>query len=174
MRSTTYGAIPQQDPDITTTNTPAVADRSFDGNNVYYLKEPDLPLHRRVRKAFLVALPLIISAVIMGGFAFYLYRHFNKFYPPHTGVKQIRSSSPTTDVVTPTTTTTTTTSATNTELADTQSSDGYLHAVSTKNMEPSPDAAISGTAACTAHAKCAGLVGNCCPTPTGKMLDCCK
>ena len=136
----------------------AVADQSFDAAHTYYLQN-NTPW--TMKKVLLIAVPILAAVMIVGGFAFFLLRDFNHLYPgrggdkseyyAHGGEKVVPSSS-TTGVESPI-------------IPASTASDKSKTAVSSKHDD------IGAT--CGVHPDCAHLIGNCCPTSAGKMLDCC-
>ena len=138
----------------------AADDQPFDAAHTYYLTDNT---RWTVKKVLLVAVPILAAAMIVGGFAFFLLRDFSHLYPgrggdksdyyAHGGEKVVPSSSSTTGIDSPITPASSTT-------ADYKSKSG-----SSKHDD------IGAT--CGVHPDCAHLLGNCCPTPEGKMLDCC-
>jgi hypothetical protein len=134
------------------------ADQSFDAAHTYYLTDNT---RWTMKKVLLIAVPILAAVMIVGGFAFFLLRDFSHLYPgrggdkseyyAHGGEKVVPSSSTTTGINSPITPAST---------AGDKSKSG-----SSKNND------IGAT--CGVHPDCAHLLGNCCPTSSGKMLDCC-
>lgn len=154
---TNYGSVEASE------NT--AVDQPFDADNAYYLKGSASRLTReqRMRKALLVAVPILAAILIVGGAALFLFRDFNHLYPGQGGSVRDRGGYPRT----PGSSTTTTT---------TKSSDSHSNSFSPPSSSKDKGSASEGLMACSAHPKCASaqLIGDCCPTSLGVMLDCCN
>ena len=108
------------------------------------------------------AIPLLVAALVMGGAALYLVHDFGFLYPGGG------RSQPEPYYHSGTTTPTTTTHANDKPVYDTKAK----HVDSTVIRDNSTS--FHGEAACLAHPKCSGLVGDCCPTPDKEVLWCCS
>ena len=68
-----YGAISKEEEE---------RDPSFDADNAYYLKDSvSLTPQQRIKKFCLVAVPVLVAVVIVGGAALFLLRDFTHLYP---------------------------------------------------------------------------------------------
>lgn len=120
-------------------------DKPFDAAHTYYLPgDKKLSREERLRRILTIGLPIIIALLIMGGAALYLLKDFNRLYPGPGGSPSTASRSA--------------------PLGPTNKSKPSIPATTTKT---------SKNASCSAHKKCAALVGDCCPTSRGIFLDCC-
>jgi len=156
MPSDNYGSIEESE------NAPL--NRTFDADHAYYLKDGSrapLTFKQRLRKYSLIAVPLLAAVLIIGGAAFFLLRNFNHLYPGSSGGYGEETR------------------------AKEKAKHDYSTGVTAPATSPAgPTASASsvstgsgkGTAACASNPKCAeaGLLGQCCPTAAGVMLECCK
>lgn len=156
---TNYGAVQGSNDDLP-------ADRSFDADRAYYLKDSAAPLtsRQKCRRLLSVGFPLVVAVLIMGGFAWFLLKDFNHLYPgrgggspdgsgyehvvPSTGKKALDDGG-----------------ARPSDPNDATASSGAIR-------KPT---AVGSVATCASHERCAklGLIGNCCPTDKGVVLECC-
>lgn len=137
-----------------------VTDRSFDPDNAYYVKETSLPLQQRLKKMLICSMPILAAILIVGGAALYLLRDFNSLYPGAGGHGD----------KTPQYSGATTTTRHSSLPQD------YQSAETTQSPEANSKSphVNSGSADCSAHPDCSGLVGVCCPTGDGVFLGCCS
>lgn len=168
--------VPNKLPDygaVATTEEGVPADRSFDADNAYYLKggsaDANLTPQQRFKKIIVVAVPIIFAVAIIGGAAFLILRtvypgsHFGGGEPTHrSGGRPTIVHSVTDDdapLVEP----------------SVPAPSGPKHETPS-NSKTTETKQSSGDPACSAHPKCssAGLIGDCCPTSRGIMLDCCN
>jgi len=146
------------------------ADRSFDENQAYYLKERQLTREQKIRKFSACAIPILAAILIIGGAAFYLLKDFNSLYPGHSGGNsnfQYPSVDRKADASAKSDTGSSSSSSNNSPM--TPQTSGTSASVQSEEKHAS-DVASS----CLAHEKCKGLVGECCPTLDGTFLLCCK
>jgi hypothetical protein len=153
-----YGAVSKEDPDR------MEADRPFDANQTYYLRDESRWTTRRI---MLVLIPILAAILIMGGISWFLFEDFGHLYPGRGGDygsfgKGGGGSEPTS------TKGVTTSKETQEETTTSSSSKSAGASTSAKNL-PMDD--IGAT--CAVRPDCAGLVGYCCPTKEGVMLNCC-
>jgi hypothetical protein len=128
-------------------------DKSFNTDNIYYLKDESTPA-QRWRKLMLTSIPIILALAIVGGFALYLVRDFGTLYPsPGSGSSKSTS---------------TTVRVRDKNSAPSPVPRGPSLPTNTKHASSS-----SGDAACSAHEGCSSLVGDCCPSK-GIVLECCN
>ena len=144
-------------------------DQSFDAANTYYLTDNS---RWTIKKMFLIAVPILAAAMIVGGFALFLLRDFSHLYPGRGGDKTSYHAVGVERVVP----SSSTHSGTDSAVAGGHiSGNSDSQTVSTKNDKgkswPSHDEDIAAT--CGVHPDCASLIGNCCPASSGIMLDCC-
>ena len=145
-------------------------DSGFDETNTYYLKgASDTPLtfHQRLRKALLVAVPLIAAVLIIGGATLFLLRDFSHLYPSHGGSGGLNER----ESVYHGTKGTTSVTSSSSSSSSSETMPSSSHASSGSKLTH----AASG-AACADHPQCAssGLTGDCCPSAAGDMLYCCN
>ena len=149
----TYGAVAQGE-DVSLDREP-----SYDIDNTYYVKERTLSRKERCQQIMLVALPLLAAFIIIGGFALYLLRDAHILSPEPGGGGSTRPA------VVP------------------RSSSGEGPYPEAPKPAPAPEPAAkkvphssNGSASCASNAKCKdlGLLGECCPTAKGEILDCCN
>lgn len=144
-------------------------DRSFDADNAYYLKDSSsntrLSPQQRFRKLIVVAVPIVLAIFIIGGAAFLILR---TVYPSgHGGETAHRTGGRPTIVH---------------SVHDDDEVEPSVPAPSSpkhgppSNTETTDAKKSSGDAACSAHPRCysSGLIGDCCPSGDGVMLDCCN
>jgi hypothetical protein len=155
----TYGAI------ITDEESAAapVNHRSFDSSHLAFLPGSTLTRQQRLRKFFLALFPIFVAALFMGGVVYFLLHDFNHLYPAgHNGsVPDAR----------PTTTHHTLPKPTADKFSTNEDDDDRRNTDHSRFKSTS----ATGGALCSAHSKCAslGLIGNCCPSNSGDILDCC-
>jgi hypothetical protein len=157
LKAPRYGTIPIQD---------EVADSSFDADQAYYLKETSRPQWRR---RILGGLPLLAALLIMGGVSYLLYRSFDRLYPGPGGGREEPAPI---------------------QRKPINREDNHKNILPPepplkppepplKPPEPplKPPAKPSkndyAVAQCTAYPKCSALIGDCCPTDQGIILECC-
>lgn len=145
--SKNYGAVEQPQPD----------EEAYDIDNVYYVKEREVSAAEKRRKFLLVALPILIALLLVGGFTYYLLSGAHILKPEGAGGSggEIKTS-PT--IISP---------------SSPSKSSGRVSTPAPK--EKTKSSASSGPTTCDANEKCAnlGLSGDCCPTKAGVMLNCC-
>jgi hypothetical protein len=129
--------------------------KSFDEKDAYYLKESTLSPEERRRKCMRMALPIITAVLMIGGFAMFLLRDFGILYPGRSGGKNKIPSDPLYPID-------------NTRIDDTLDK----HSNSKPILDEGKKSGMATS--CFAHEQCAGLVGECCPTPDGVFLQCCS
>ncbi|CAB9519703.1 expressed unknown protein [Seminavis robusta] len=137
--------------------------RSFDEKDTYYLNESRLTPEERKRKCLLLAVPLVLAVLIIGGFTLFLLRDFDFLYPGRNGGNRHRTPRTPIPVYpsdTGSSTATEDTSSTGTSTSTSTSTDSA--------------AGSSPGASCLAHEKCTGLTGDCCPSIDGLFLQCCN
>jgi cytoskeletal protein RodZ len=157
----------------------------FKETDLLYVQDSLSPKEKRM-KIIKIAVPIIVAVVLIGGLALFLLRGFTNLYPGPSGSKihsyssepeylPSSSSSSSTNkrspVSAPLTPSTTFKTATSTE-------DETTAASSTKENTSSSSSSYknhAGSSSCGDNQKCkaAGLTGQCCPTVSGDMLDCC-
>jgi len=150
--------------DVFPTNNTADLDRPFDANQTYYLKSSssDSNWKQRMRRFLVGSVPIAMAVVIMGFFTLYLLRDFTHLYPSRGGDEAIGKS----------------TEITHHSYDDDDAVPApYVHPTAPQVTPPVPsptNTSGTGSAACSAHPKCAALQGDCCPTLDGLNLDCCN
>jgi len=166
-----YGAVASAD------DEEKAVDQSFDAANTYYLRETT---RWSTKKCLLIAVPILGAILIVGGFALFLLRDFSHLYPgrggdksgyyAHGGEHVVPSSSKTTSGVNAPMTPSSKTDddETGDESSESKTTTTTKHDKS-KSVAPNKDAG----ATCAVHPDCAGLIGNCCPTDKGVVLECC-
>jgi hypothetical protein len=176
MVITTYGSVADTttattttnatiDPEIQTADAASSVDDLYDADNTYYLKGDG----RRIwtpERIWNLVLPLLIAGLLVGGAAMFLLRDFGTLYP---GQGNTRTS---TSIPSGSTTFSNKDTTNDDEIAaksHSSSSSSNIKQHHTKNFIPPNDVGAS----CTVHPDCSMLVGNCCPTVEGKMLECC-
>lgn len=146
----TYGTAPEAG---------AAADQEYDIDNTYYVKEREMSRKERITKFVLLALPILLALLLVGGFAFYVISHVLERGGGH---KNIQVTSP----------------------SGTSSSGGGREGSRPGTYPSGPQPAhapkvkshtSSNSADCSENTKCAdlGLIGACCPTKAGVTLGCC-
>lgn len=152
--NTSYGAVEEGE-----------ADKSFDEKNTYYLKEKTLTGDQKIRKLTAVAVPILIAVVIVGGAALFLLKDFGSLYPGRNGGKEPSSYVSSRSDEYPEIT----------EAPDSitkKTKDHSTHSSSSPPNKYKKDPSFVASS-CIAHAKCNGLVGDCCPSKSGTFLNCC-
>mmetsp|Transcript_14644 Transcript_14644/g.31837 ORF Transcript_14644/g.31837 Transcript_14644/m.31837 type:complete len:135 (+) Transcript_14644:118-522(+) len=117
---------------------------TFDEKNAYYLNESESRFSWT--RFSRAAVPIIIALVIMGGFGYGMSHGFNNLYGPPKGTGD-----------------------------DSIKQDESW--IPLDNSNDDSGGTLSGSSAkCAKHEKCAALalLGNCCPTNKGGMLECCN
>lgn len=153
-----YGAVSKEDPDS------MAADRPFDANQTYYLRDESRWTTRRI---MLVLVPILAAILIMGGISWFLFEDFGHLYPGRgsdTGSFGQGGGS-----CKPTSTQGVTSSTKAQEETTTNTFSKTAGSSTTAKNPPMDD--IGAT--CAVHPDCAGLTGYCCPTKEGVMLNCC-
>lgn len=153
-----YGAIPETDDQG--------IDESFDANNAYYLQGNG---DCTPRKVFLVSVPLLGAALIVGGAVWYLLSDFNNLYPGRGGPS---NDYPTKGVPRPVMIPTRTESTH--EISNVYPTKGVPRPVSIPTRTVSTHEIDDNNASCSAHLACSKLLGECCPTGDGIFLSCCN
>jgi hypothetical protein len=135
------------------------ASEGFDSNNTYYLTDNG---SWTCRKLFLMAVPLLGAALIIGGAVWYLLSDFNHLYPgPGPTTTGSRSEGHTIRVPPP--------PPVPAIAPSPQKVTQKVEQKSNNENSKSDDAA-----SCISHPACSGLIGDCCPTSAGVLLDCCN
>jgi hypothetical protein len=135
-------------------------DRSFDADHAYYLKsESNLSFQQKIRKYGVAAVPIILAALMLGFFTLYLLRNLSILYPARGSEQVIKGEAGHT-----TTVSTVEFHGGDDQISPVKSAE-HEKAFKTKDLDE--------TSACSAHPNCVRLIGSCCPTTTGTMLDCC-
>ncbi|GKY96868.1 hypothetical protein MPSEU_000645900 [Mayamaea pseudoterrestris] len=150
-----YGAVEADDN--------AAVDRTFDAESTYYLPSSNgapLSFRQRTRKLLNVWVPILLAVFIMGGFAWYLLRDFNNLYPGRGGGSPDGGT-----VVLPT----------GKKSLDDSKAQSISRGPSDASTTASGKRLESSNASCAAHSACQKLelIGNCCPTDKGVVLECC-
>jgi hypothetical protein len=168
QNTSTYGSIPKSEEGI-----PQAQQQSdfFDSDSTYYLKDDRKWTYQKMVST---AIPLIGAVLIIGGAVVFLLRDFNHLYPGRGGSGDSGPSSSSNDntlrtlplpVVSP--------------IAQQQPKPVPVLVLPVLRA-PAPvkrsklDSPTSLTSSCLLHAKCDGLIGECCPTEDGIFLDCCS
>lgn len=143
-------------------------DQSFDADQTYYLRSgSDLTFKQKLRKYAVAAVPILLAALIMGFFTFYLLRNFSHLYPARGGEPVIKREPSHTTTVT----------------AEDYHGEDQNNAVKTPEIHHRPltdddekpiRSKTEGSSSCSAHPNCSHLIGDCCPSANGVMLDCCN
>jgi hypothetical protein len=151
--SSSYGAVEGTGGSATT----GPPDGSFDTSESYYLTNSTSSRTVTLRKFFLVAFPILIAALIVGGAALFLSRDFDRLYPGHGGSVEHAGG------------------ATRTDRPSSSSTASATRTKAKTGEDVSKSTVIGGSGACASHPVCAtaGLIGDCCPTDEGIQLDCC-
>ena len=140
----------------------------YDIANTYYVKERELTSREKWTKFLLAALPILAAFLIVGGFTLYLL--FDSGILGHGahaggGGGEAISSPSKKGGENPFAT------------SKSESSSSVPSPISGRGSAPLKTTThASGSSACSANEKCAklGLVGACCPTNNGVMLNCCN
>ena len=170
---TSYGSVP-------TTIETVEQGTGFQEGSVYYLKEKTLTSKERFQKLVLVAVPLAVSLLIVGGAAYFLTRGFDSLYPApgeagHVNIPHFTPSTHTFDDAAPP-------SPPGPSPVHQPYGPPIASPVSTASTSSSSSSSSTGGGSsaggdsdCSAHPKCSdlGLSGSCCPTGEGIVLGCC-
>ena len=127
----------------------------FDEKDMYYVKD-NTTREQKMRKLFLIAVPILAAILIIGGAALFLFKDFDNLYPGKGGGNK-----------------------------EPMPSTKHHITVSSTKAAPAPSPATSdsesaggsgGAKDCSANEKCKELelIGNCCPTSEGIFLGCCN
>jgi hypothetical protein len=184
MVVTTYGSVVDGsatsvvtpapiDPEIESADAAPLLDDPFDADQTYYLKTSS---HRTwtTQRIWSLILPLLCAGLLIGGSAFFLLRDFGHLYPGEgNGGSDTSRSIPTGSNYKEESTITDKISTSNSQdkygsLVSTTSN--KQHHTASRDYIPPDDAGAS----CAVHPDCSLLIGNCCPTVDGKMLECCS
>jgi hypothetical protein len=159
-----YGSVEDKpatrDPELDTADAAPATD--FDA--AYYLKQPQQCWN--AQRLWNLLMPLVVAALIVGGAAAFLLRDFGNLYPGsgNGGTDTSRAIKPS-DFSNPSSEAT----SVSNEKKESSSTSGTSSRHRTKDFVPPDDAGSY----CDVHPDCSMLIGKCCPTPEGKMLDCC-
>ena len=177
---TSYGSVP------TTIETVEQGGAAFQEGNVYYLKERPLSSKERFQKLILVAVPLFVSLLIVGGAAFFLFRGFDHLYPGpgeegHVDIPHFTPSAHNFDEATPPEAAPVhepfgpPIASPVSVPAPTSSSSTTTTTASSGGGKSGDGKSEGGDSDCSAHANCValGLTGSCCPSTGGIFLNCC-
>lgn len=156
-RTTTYGSIEGGE-----------SDTAFDLTDTYYLGEGETSAESRRTKCFSIGATLLVAVFIIGGAALFLSRDFGHLYPGSRGDTHYYDNhnydkAESNDATVPDGPATTPIPRGDSST----STDSHTSSKSkTQQFENS---------ACSENEKCKEreLLGECCPTSTGKFLDCC-
>lgn len=171
MPAATYGSV--DNPSSGNENKEAEEEQQqhFQETNLLYYKGRTLSQQEKTAKLIKIAVPIVIAILLIGGLAWFLLGDFGHLYPGPSGAKQPGYSY---TISSPAATPPTSSSEVSSKSHSGSSS-------STTSSEPAPapkdsSHSSSGAAACSAHSACStlGLVGECCPTSSGTMLECCS
>jgi len=150
----------------------AALDRPFDAADAYYLKDGEggggsgrrRAWKERVKKCSLACVPLLAAVLIVGLAVFFLLRDFNHLYPGggRGGGEEsrARNRNPNKDY----------------EISNEDLEPPAPHSSSSSSSSANTKSSSSGgSSSCASHSKCAeaGLLGDCCPTTSGVVLECC-
>jgi hypothetical protein len=178
MVRTTYGSVEDTttattpvtiDPEIQTADAASsVDDDPFDANHTYYLKGDGRP-YWTTQRIWNLLLPLLVAGLLIGGAAAFLLRDFGTLYPG-----QGNGGTDTSQSIPSRSSTSSIKDSTNND-GNSGTSQSYSSNSSNKHHHkndflPPNDAG----ATCSVHPDCSMLIGNCCPTVEGKMLECCN
>lgn len=157
-----YGSVDDQpasrDPELDTADAAPITE--FDA--AYYLKDSQESCWNPRRLGNLLG-PLLVAALIMGGAAAFLLRDFGTLYPGSGG-----GGSDTSRAIQPNDVSSSSSSSSPTKSSSSGSSTSASRHHS-KGFVPPNDAGAD----CSVHPDCSMLLGKCCPTLDGEMLDCC-
>ncbi|KAG7348515.1 hypothetical protein IV203_017220 [Nitzschia inconspicua] len=157
----------------------------FQETDLLFYKGRTLSQKEKTVKLIKIAVPVFIAVLLIGGLTWLLLGGFGNLYPGPSGSKPPDSSSYGRPIPTPQSTGSTT--STKTTIDTTSTSSKSHSSVSepvaaapkespTTSTSTSTHSSATGGAACSAHSHCdaIGLIGDCCPTTEGTMLDCCS
>lgn len=133
---------------------------TFDANTTYYLKDTN---RWTFRKLISLTVPLLGAVLILGGAVWYLLSDFNHLYPGHESSSSSSSSYEKRQ------------NGGSSTVSSTSSSNQISPKATPKESEITPSNKGKGMkiAACRNYEACSALIGDCCPTPEGKTLECC-
>lgn len=180
MVGTTYGSIEDSntiaasiDPEVEKADASPAVDDPYDSEQTYYLKDTRPWTSQRIWNLFL---PLLVAVLLVGGAALFLLRDFGTLYPGqgNSGADTSRSIPIASGSTTYSDKTFPTIDDKNSNSDNDQSSRSRdkiaEHHSSERNYITSKD---DIGASCNLHPDCSMLIGRCCPTFDGKMLECC-
>lgn len=141
-------------------------DTQFDSNNTYYLKDTrKWTVHRLI----LLFVPIVGATLLVGGAVWYLLSDFNHLYPgtysSDSGDKH--SHDDTSKIVQSHENSLSAVGSSSKSLSDSTLQSSQIK--DTNRVIRSP-----GNSSCDAHQSCVTLLGDCCPTFDGVILECCK
>lgn len=151
-------------------------DQSFDAENTYYLGQTT---RWTFKKMMLVAVPILGAILIVGGFALFLLKDFNHLYPGRGGEKSGYYEHGGEHVVQSSRSSSRTSNSAERSIpmssprVDDADDDDERQTTNSKHLAIPPLNDDAG-ANCAVHPDCKGLIGLCCPTSAGAILDCCK
>ncbi len=135
-------------------------DRSFDADHTYYLKsESNLSFQQKLRKYGVAAVPILLAALMLGFFTLYLLRNLSILYPARGSEQVIKGEAGHTTTV---------------SAVEYHGGEQTSPVKSAEHEKSFKSKDLDGSSSCSAHPNCAHLIGTCCPTTTGTMLDCCN
>jgi hypothetical protein len=154
----------------------------FKETDLLYYKGRTLSPKEKTAKLIKIAVPVVTAVLLIGGLTWFLLGDFGHLYPGPSGPKPPDSSSisrPVASSVTPAAAptvpssrsyTTTTAGTTATEPVPKKTPAIKDSTASTPTSIP------GGSSSCLSHSKCSdlGLIGDCCPTTDGYILNCCS
>jgi hypothetical protein len=133
-----------------------------------YYKGRSLSQKEKTAKLIKIAVPVAIAVLLIGGLTWFLLGDFGHLYPGPSGPKSPSSS----HIISSPEASKQTSTATSSK----------SHSSASEPPKASPATAThssstsSGGSSCSANSKCdgLGLIGDCCPSAAGVMLECCS
>jgi hypothetical protein len=140
----------------------------FKETDLLYYKEKEPSRQEKMMKIVKIAVPIIIAFLLIGGFAWVLFKDFGRLYPGPAGshIPDHPPAAAPAPAFVPDKGPQPTIIQKYAELPASTGSSSSSSTTSTKS--------ISGSA-CAANSRCSalGLTGECCPTSAGTVLECC-
>jgi hypothetical protein len=178
-----YGSVNQQGGDDEEEKAGTAADTTaFKETDLLYYQGRKLSQKEKLSKIAKIAVPIIVAVLLIGSLAWFLLGDFGKLYPggrdgppaSSTGVSSASSSKTipaSSEPLAPTTTAKSTSHYTAPAPVPSPVKEP-VHSSSTSSSSGSS----GGGSSCSANSKCKalGLTGECCPSSSGDMLDCCS
>jgi hypothetical protein len=165
------GSTPTVDPEMDSADAAVQpVDHPFDADHAYYLKADTGG--RRMwtnHQIWSMALPILVAALLVGGAAAFLLRDFGTLYPGGGNGGSDTSRAIPNESTHTNKEMTYNGKSSSTSSSPSSGSSTRHHSFNSDIVPPSDDGAN-----CEVHPDCSSLIGKCCPTADGKMLECCK